>query len=79
MAHLTCKCGRMLSNGAGHKNPSYRIYSAEEWDKIGEKDEWKFWELPRSKHNLWLCPNCKRLYWFEDGSDISIRYRVEES
>ncbi len=79
MAKMTCKCGALLSNSESPNDIQLRVYSDKEWDKILSDDIIEFSKFPLPKYDVWKCPECKRIYVFEDGLNVYKRvYKVEE-
>ena len=67
MARMGCKCGATLSNGLTPNDIQYWVYSDRKMDKIRENDAIDVLELSIIEdYEVWLCPDCKRLYIFEN-------------
>lgn len=79
MARLGCKCGTTLWNGLTPNDILLYVYSDKKMDKIREYDSVDTIELSNLEDfEVWLCPECKRLYVFENGSDsVKCVYQLE--
>ena len=76
---MNCKCGEVLSNSMSPNDIQLRLYTDKEWDSIMEKDTIETWKIPLPAHDVWKCPNCKRIYIFEDGVDKPAKiYNLEQ-
>ena len=76
MARLLCKCGEQLSTSEVPNNIQYHVFSEREWGELLEKDSVLTWEIPAPKNDVWLCPNCQRIYVFNNNAIIR-RYTLE--
>lgn len=72
MAKMNCKCGYILNTTQVPNNIELRVYTDEEWDKILNCEIIEPWKIPLPKYNVWRCPNCGRVYVFEEGNNIPI-------
>ncbi|MCL2015788.1 MAG: hypothetical protein FWG68_06020 [Defluviitaleaceae bacterium] len=70
MANMYCKCGETLSTVMAPNDIQIRMYTDKEWDKILEVDTIESWKFPLPKNDVWRCPTCERLYFFEDNKVI---------
>ncbi|MCL1791548.1 MAG: hypothetical protein FWG40_09435 [Peptococcaceae bacterium] len=78
MSRMSCKCGNVLSNSLIPNDIELRVYTDKEWDAILEADTIETWKIPLPKYDVWKCPACERLYFFEDGSEKAIKVYVLE-
>lgn len=80
MAQLMCKCNVRMWNGETPNDIQHWVYSDRKMDKICENDTVdviEFWDM--SDYEVWLCPECKRLYVFkEDNKAVKYVYQLEE-
>lgn len=72
MAKMICKCGLLLSNSEAPNNIQLRVYTDKEWEDILNCEEINTWMIPLPKYDVWRCPDCKRIYVFEDNNDVPI-------
>lgn len=77
MAGMLCKCGCVMSTTQAPNDIQLRVYTDREWDKIMDCETIIPWELPRPEHDVWKCPECQRVYVFEDTKTI-MRYVLEK-
>jgi len=77
MARFGCKCGKCLSNGQDPNEVQYRVYSDPEWDDIINIGQMDSVDLPFPKYDVWRCPECERVYVFDDNEVIK-QYVLEE-
>ncbi|GGI57742.1 hypothetical protein [Winogradskyella haliclonae] len=80
MARFNCKCGESLSNST-NPNIEYKIFSNNEWDNLIDRTEngEKPLDFDGYTVHFWKCPNCKRLYFFNNSSDKPSQvYKLEE-
>lgn len=78
MARMTCRCGKVLSNSLAPNDIELRVFTDKEWDaiNIGQVDTF---DLPDPKYDVWKCPQCERLYFFEKGNDSAVKvYKLED-
>jgi hypothetical protein len=79
MARIKCKCGAELNNQETPNDIQLKIYTDREWDEIINHDVIDPITIPFPKYEVWRCPKCERLYFFEDGNDNAVKiYRLEE-
>lgn len=79
MASMICKCGKRLTDFEAPNDIQFRVYSDFEWDKILECDTVNTWEIPDSQYQAWKCPECERVYLFNNEKDEAIKvYKLEE-
>ncbi len=79
MAGFMCKCGETLSNSQAPNDIELKVYTDREWDEILNNDLIDPLTIPDPKYDVWRCPKCERLYFFEDGNDKAIKiYKLEE-
>jgi hypothetical protein len=79
MARMTCKCGEVLSNTLAPNDIQLRVFTDKEWDDIINIGQIDTLDLPDPKVDVWRCPKCERLYFFEDSNDKATKiYRLEE-
>jgi hypothetical protein len=71
MAKLPCRCGNTLSNSFAPNDVELRVYTDEEWDTIIQT-EGKLEDLPFPKNDVWRCPVCERIYFFEGDGVIKV-------
>ena len=76
---MICKCGKVLSTTRTPNDIQLRVYTDKEWDKIIEPEVLKPWLIPLPTYDVWKCPQCGRLYFFKNGSNVpQITYMIEE-
>jgi len=79
MAKMNCKCGCILSTTQAPNDIQLKVYTDKEWEKILDCDIVESWKIPLPKYDVWKCPNCNRIYVFEEGKDIPImKYILED-
>lgn len=79
MARMVCRCGATLSNSACPNNVSLKVYTDEEWDKIMDCETISPLNIPLPKYDVWKCPDCQRIYVFDDQNDEAIMvYNLEK-
>lgn len=82
MARLKCKCGESLWNGKTPNDIELWVFSDKKLDSILENDNISTLELTDLfDYNVWCCPNCKRLYVFnekEDSNCVKYVYHLEQ-
>ena len=78
MASFYCKCGERLSNSDIPNDIQLWVYSDKEWDVILEKDTFEAWKVPLPTYDVWRCPNCERIYAFDNENKLFKTYVLEE-
>jgi len=80
MARLGCKCGHILWNGECPNDIQYWVYSDKKMEKIFENKTINVMKLSEiNDYEVWLCPECKRLYVFIEGKiKTKYVYKLEE-
>jgi hypothetical protein len=80
MAKIRCKCGTVLWNGECPNDIQYWVYSDHKMEVIFENEIIDVTKLPEiADYEVWLCPDCKRLYLFQDGDNkVKYIYQLEE-
>ena len=80
MARIGCKCGELLCNSLMPNDIQYWVYSDNKMDEICTNSSIDVDELSDIEdYEVWLCPKCKRLYIFENGSQtVKYVYHIEE-
>lgn len=79
MAKMECKCGYILSTTRVPNDIELRVYTDREWEEIFDCDIIEPWKIPLPKYDVWKCPNCNRVYVFEEGYGPPImKYVLEE-
>jgi hypothetical protein len=80
MARFLCKCGETLSNSLAPNDIELKLYTDMEWDEIINQEVIDPLAIPEPKYDVWRCPKCERLYFFENGKDEAIKvYKLEEN
>jgi hypothetical protein len=69
MAKFTCRCGKTLSTTVHPNDVVLHLYTDSEFDAITESDG-KLEDLPLPKYDVWRCPECKRIYFFEENKAV---------
>jgi hypothetical protein len=69
MAKFTCRCGKTLSTTVHPNDVVSHLYTDSEFDAITQSDG-KLEDLPLPKYDVWRCPECKRIYFFEENKAI---------
>jgi hypothetical protein len=78
MATLECKCGYILSNTSAPNAVQYHVYSDYEWEKILKNDYIHTTDIQKPSYDVWICPNCHRIYVFSDEGVVIKIYRIED-
>ncbi|MEW4415263.1 hypothetical protein [Clostridium sp. AN503] len=78
MAKMNCKCGYILSTMQAPNDIQLRVYTDREWEEILDCDIIEPWKIPLPQYDVWKCPNCNRIYVFEEGKDMPIMKYVLE-
>ncbi|MCH5267597.1 MAG: hypothetical protein J1E62_04550 [Lachnospiraceae bacterium] len=79
MARMTCSCGKQLSNHEAPNDIELWVYTDKEWDEMFDCESIEPWKIPMPKYEVWRCPDCKRIYVFEDGNAAPVMvYRLEK-
>ena len=77
MARFLCKCGKILSNRTVPNDVMLIVYTDYEWDNIISSNIIDPLDIPDPKHDVWRCPKCERLYFFDNNKAIKT-YKLEE-
>lgn len=72
MARMNCRCGMYLSNHEAPNDIQLIVYTDREWEKIFDCENIQPWMIQRPQYDVWRCPACKRIYVFEENSDVPI-------
>lgn len=75
---MNCKCGYILSTTQAPNDIQLRVFTDKEWDRILNCETIETWKIPLPKYDVWKCPNCNRIYVFEEGKDVPIMKYVLE-
>lgn len=76
---MQCKCGEVLSNSTAPNDIQLRVYTDKEWDDIINMGEIDSLNIPHPEFDVWRCPKCERIYFFEDGNYKTTKiYKLEE-
>ena len=79
MARMECKCGMLLDNQESPNDIELKVYEDKEWEDIFSDETVDVLSIPLPKFNVWRCPRCKRLYFFEYGESApKLIYSLEE-
>ncbi|MBC9786601.1 hypothetical protein H1S01_19335 [Heliobacterium chlorum] len=79
MAGYLCKCGKKLSNTNSPNDIELRVYTDREWDLILQNDVIEPLQIPFPKYDVWKCPKCERIYFFDwDSGKPTKIYALEE-
>ena len=79
MASMICNCGNRLSNHEIPNDIQLIVYTDKEWDMITSYEEIKPWMIPRPTYDVWRCPDCGRIYVFDDNYNGPIYiYKLEK-
>jgi hypothetical protein len=78
MAKMTCRCRNTLHDGS---SKDIRLFIYSEWDselisELINSYDTKLRFAPHPKNDVWRCPECERLYFF-DGNEIIKVYALE--
>ena len=79
MAKMDCKCGHILSTVEVPNDVQLWVYTDKEWDGIMSDEVLIPWQIPLPKYDVWMCPECKRVFVFENGNNIPVMKYVLES
>ena len=79
MAKMDCNCGHILSTVEVPNDVQLWVYTDKEWDGIMSDEVLIPWQIPLPKYDVWMCPECKRVYVFENGNNIPVMKYVLES
>ncbi|MNC46276.1 hypothetical protein D3C75_952860 [compost metagenome] len=74
MAKTTCRCGEVLSNHQIPNDVELIVYTSRQWDNVASLTFVE--EIPDPDIDIWQCPKCKRLLYFESGKLCKV-YNVE--
>lgn len=77
MARFECSCGNVLSNSLCPNDVELHVFTDSEWDNIiakGKIDDTL--NIPSPKYEVWRCPKCLRIYFFDDNMVI-LSYVIE--
>lgn len=75
---MTCTCGCKISNQQAPNEIELIVYTDREWSEICDCDSIQPWMIPRPHYNVWKCPDCQRLYFYEGDADMPCMvYQVE--
>lgn len=79
MAGYLCKCGNHLSTTETPNDIELRVYTDREWDKLIQQDLIDPLTIPLPEYDVWFCPKCQRLYFFDwdTGEPVKI-YNLEK-
>jgi hypothetical protein len=69
MAKMLCRCGKTLSNSLCPNDVQLRVYTDSEFETIIQSDG-KLEDLPLPEYDVWRCPECKRIYFFEENKAV---------
>lgn len=80
MAGYLCKCGQQLSTTEIPNTIELRVYTDREWDELIQHDLIDPLSIPLPEYDVWCCPNCQRLIFFDwaTGSPIKI-YKLDNT
>lgn len=78
MAKFTCKCGEQLSNSSVPNEIELHVYTWFEWDEILRNDVVETWKIPSPGYDVWKCPHCERIYFFDKQGNVIKRYKLED-
>lgn len=79
MARIRCRCGAELNNQEVPNEIQLRMYTDNEWDKIFDCESINPWMIPLPQYDVWKCPKCQRLYFYEEGNDNPVKvYCLED-
>jgi hypothetical protein len=75
MAKMLCRCGNLLSNSYSPNDIELHVYTDKELDII-TLAEGKLEDFPYPENEVWRCPVCERLYFFEGNKAVKV-YALE--
>ena len=80
MARLECRCGHVMWNGETPNDIEFSVFSDKTMDKILSADSISTLKLAeKADLNVWLCPECRRLYVFRSNeSEPKYVYKPEK-
>ena len=79
MASMICKCGERLTNHCIPNDIQLWVYTDKEWDLISMEDTIEFLKIPSPTYDVWKCPKCERIYFFDWEHNAVIKtYVLEE-
>lgn len=78
MAKMLCRCGHLLSTTQVPNDIELCVYTDKEWEAMLDCETIIPWMLPLPKREVWMCPECKRVYVFE-GNDVKMTYILEKN
>lgn len=79
MAHMTCSCGHYMTNSKLPTDFGFECYSDELYHKVCDdvqKGIDEYYYIPEDIPEIWKCPNCNIVYWFDHGILIAKIYDV---
>jgi hypothetical protein len=78
VAGFLCKCGKHLSTTESPNDIELRVYTDREWDSITQNDSIDPLAIPFPKYDVWKCPQCERIYFFDWESGKPVKtYALE--
>ena len=79
MAKVQCKCGNLLSSTQCPNTVQLRVYTDAEWDNIINMGMIDSLDIPFPKYDVWKCPQCGRIYVYDEayGEPIAV-YCLEQ-
>lgn len=81
MAGIRCVCGKTLNNKKSPNNIVLRTYSDEQYGELMDFIDSSVSDsvqMPEPNVEIWRCPDCKRMYVFENGTDKPVIYKIEK-
>jgi len=78
MAKLQCRCGNLLSNSLVPSEIVLHLFTDKKMDEILVNDSIMTIELHNLSTELWRCPNCDRVYKFDENGRVSKIYIPEK-
>ena len=81
MASILCKCNQRLSDDTIPNDIQHWVYTDKKKDAVSASDVIEATKLLDAvDYDVWLCPNCKRLWVFEEGkASAKYLYKLEET
>jgi hypothetical protein len=79
IVRMECRCGETLSTTSVPNDIELTVYTDREWDQIINAETIDPVSIPHPEYNVWKCPKCERIYFFnwDEGSPVKV-YKLEE-
>lgn len=75
LAGYRCSCGFVISNVDSPNDIELLLFSEREWEDFYDRNL-NVKDIPNTQNDVWRCPECERLYFFE-RSKMILCYKIE--